>query len=102
MPIRPPLFRAFPRQSAARTDRDRALNYPTRALYRTGRWRALRAAQLAADPLCAFCARAGRAVSATVCDHVKPHRGDPAAFWAGPFQSLCASCHASAKQRQEG
>ncbi|MCJ2010440.1 ATP-binding protein [Methylobacterium sp. J-092] len=38
---------------------------------------------------------------ATVCDHVEPHRGDVERFWAGPFQSVCAHCHNSHKQRQE-
>ena len=57
--------------------------------------------QLTAEPLCAYCAKAGKVEAATVCDHIKPHRGDLVLFWAGPFQSLCQSCHSSDKQREE-
>ncbi|MCJ2010442.1 ATP-binding protein [Methylobacterium sp. J-092] len=38
---------------------------------------------------------------ASVCDHIEPHRGDVDRFWAGPFQSVCATCHNRHKQRQE-
>jgi len=76
-----------------------------RAWYRTARWRALRAHQLATEPLCRMCKAAGRVTPATVCDHVTPHRGDPERFWRGPFQSLCDAtpwrCHSSRKQQQE-
>lgn len=71
------------------------------AWYTTTRWRALRKRQLTAEPLCAYCMKAGKVEAATVCDHITPHRGDPVMFWAGPFQSLCQSCHSSDKQRQE-
>lgn len=70
-------------------------------LYRTKRWRDLRASQLMREPLCRLCEYAGEVVAATVCDHVTPHRGDEALFWAGPFQSLCADCHSRHKQREE-
>src|SRR5690349_11179799 len=35
-------------------------------------------------------------------DHRTPHRGDLAAFWAGPFDPMCASCHGkkAASERQ--
>lgn len=39
--------------------------------------------------------------SQLVCDHIEPHRGDEAKFWAGPFQTLCAPCHNGTKQRIE-
>jgi hypothetical protein len=42
-----------------------------------------------------------RITAATVCDHVHPHRGDEVLFFSGPFQSLCETCHNSAKQREE-
>lgn len=64
------------------------------------RWRRRREQQLRAEPLCAYCLRSGRAVEATVADHITPHRGDPALF-EGPLQSLCASCHSSAKAKEE-
>lgn len=64
------------------------------------RWQKRREAQLREHPLCCYCERKGRIVLATVADHVTPHRGDPALF-DGPLQSLCATCHSSAKQREE-
>lgn len=71
------------------------------AWYTTTKWRALRKRQLTAEPLCAYCMRRGRVEEAVVCDHITPHRGDPEMFWAGPFQSLCLSCHSGEKQREE-
>lgn len=70
-------------------------------LYKTTRWQRIRAHQLAGEPLCRMCAGAGRVTAATVCDHVTPHKGDVTAFHAGPFQSLCKTCHDGAKAQQE-
>lgn len=67
--------------------------------YKTAKWQKLRERQLSADPLCSMCRP--RITPATVCDHVKPHKGNEALFWSGPFQSLCATCHNSDKQRIE-
>lgn len=73
-----------------------------RRLYSTARWRRTRAAQLAAYPLCAACTRAGFVTAATVCDHVRPHKGDEALFFdPSNLQSLCAPHHDSSKQREE-
>lgn len=47
-----------------------------------------------------MCRMRGIFTVATVCDHIE-HRGDNATFWTGPFQSLCATCHNSTKQRME-
>jgi 5-methylcytosine-specific restriction protein A len=39
---------------------------------------------------------------ASVVDHITPHRGDKKLFWDyRNWQSLCAHCHNSLKQRQE-
>ncbi|MGU3418515.1 HNH endonuclease [Methylobacterium sp. D54C] len=73
----------------------------TKRLYGTARWLALRSGQLRAEPLCRLCLAEGRVTPAVVCDHVEPHRGDVDLFWAGPFQSLCKSCHSSTKQKDE-
>lgn len=70
-------------------------------LYKTARWQAVRASQLASEPLCRFCLAQGRITPATVCDHVTPYRGDVKSFWEGPWQSLCATCHSSEKQSEE-
>jgi 5-methylcytosine-specific restriction protein A len=62
-------------------------------------WRKMRAAHLAAHPLCVDCQRRGRLTAATVCDHIRNHNGDPALFYdAANLQSLCHSCHSGAKQ----
>jgi len=63
-------------------------------------WQKRREAQLRAEPLCAYCLRENCVTPATVADHIKPHRGDPVLF-AGPLQSLCATCHSSAKAKEE-
>ena len=87
--------------SRQRYDRDRDAGHAWRAWYKTSRWQKLRAAHLAANPLCAFCDRDGIATPALICDHVEPHRGDAERFWSGPFQSLCKPHHDGEKQRQE-
>jgi hypothetical protein len=75
-----------------------------RRLYNTARWRRIRADQLAREPLCRFCRKAGRVTPATVCDHVDPETKQTD-FYGGPFQSLCDAnpwrCHSSRKQQQE-
>ena len=70
-------------------------------LYDSSRWKAIRKHQLDIEPLCRFCAKHGHVTEARVCDHVEPHNGDPEKFYAGPFQSLCKTCHDSDKQRME-
>jgi len=65
-------------------------------------WQKRRAHQLRLHPLCRMCmdSLATLFVFATVADHITPHRGDRVLF-AGPLQSLCASCHSSSKQELE-
>lgn len=64
-------------------------------------WRKRRSEQLRLHPLCRLCADIwGRVTAATVADHITPHRGNPVLF-AGPLQSLCASCHSGWKQQLE-
>lgn len=70
-------------------------------LYNSARWRSIRGQQLAREPLCAICITIGQIGVADVVDHVEPHRGDPAKFWGGPFQSLCSHHHNSTKQSLE-
>lgn len=105
MPSMPSMFRALyqqPRDEQRRNyDRRRDHDEPHRRWQKTYRWQKLRARQLAAEPLCRMCADDGVLMVATVCDHIEPHRGDEAKFWAGPFQSLCAACHSREKQRAE-
>lgn len=95
---------------ASRQDADRARDRlrretdPCRKLYSTKRWRDLRMRILTRDLFTCQNASCGRVVSDTselVCDHIEPHCGDVAKFWAGPFQTLCKRCHDKVKQSEE-
>src|SRR5262245_13124542 len=66
--------------------------------YKTARWQRLRKFQLMQHPLCKFCLARGIVTAAKVVDHVVPHKGDWTAFVTGALQSLCESCHNSAKR----
>lgn len=104
MPTRPPSFRPAHQRSTLERKRDSdrvRYNAPWRAWYGTKRWRLIRETQLSAHPLCVMCIEDEIVEPATVCDHVTPHRGIEELFWSGPFQSLCAHHHNSAKQREE-
>lgn len=109
MPTRPPTFRPASGPGSTADRKARASAYearryaesPTKRLYGSARWISLRAQQLSDEPLCRTCLKDGRITPAVVCDHVMPHRGDVARFWAGPFQSLCKTCHSAEKQRED-
>lgn len=79
-------------------------------------WRKARDAWLSRHPLCEMCRQTGRAVAATVVDHIVPHRigdalrsKDQAQIAAARarfldlanWQSLCKTCHDGAKAQQE-
>jgi hypothetical protein len=73
-----------------------------RQLYKTAQWQRVRARQLAYRPLCEWCERRGQLTAATVCHHADPGaKRDPSRFYAGPFVSLCSSCHDIDAQRLE-
>jgi hypothetical protein len=101
MPTAPPTFRPSFARDRSGYDADRRKALPYRRWYGTARWRARRDAQLAAEPDCRMCAAQGVARTATVADHVDPHRGDFNAFWFGELQSLCKTHHDREKQRLE-
>jgi 5-methylcytosine-specific restriction enzyme A len=91
-------------KTARDLDRHRDRDDACRALYKTARWQRLRLAILLRDLY--TCQRTGCGTiesdtSQLVCDHVEPHNGDVAKFWAGPFQTLCKRCHDRDKQRIE-
>ena len=66
------------------------------------KWQKARERYLADRPLCADCDRQGLGPAASVVDHITPRRGDMTLFWdQANWQSLCASCHSSVKQREE-
>lgn len=80
-----------------RYDEKRRAEKPWRKWYGTPRWKQLRAAVLANEPVCRLCKKA----RSQVCDHVSLHNGDPIKFWNGPFQALCKRCHDGTKQALE-
>lgn len=75
---------------------------PWRHLYSTKRWHRLRWHQLQKEPLCRMCSVLGHVTAATVVDHKIPHKGDESLFFDDDnLQSLCKTCHDSAKQAEE-
>ena len=71
--------------------------------YDRPRWKRRRAAFLAQNPLCRFCAATSRTTLATVVDHIRSHKGDETLFWdeANNWQGLCKPCHDRAKRELE-
>lgn len=58
------------------------------------RWRRLSKLYLKKHPLCVKCLEKGRYETATVVDHIVPHRGDTKLFWDEKnWQALCKACH---------
>lgn len=89
-------------ETRAERSRLRDAVQPWRAWYHTARWQKLRWAILKRDCFtCAMCGRIEPDTSQLVCDHIEPHRGDPAKFWRGPFQCLCKACHDGPKRKAE-
>ncbi len=83
-------------------DAKRKAEQPWRGLYKTAQWRALRASQLAKQPLCERCEARGKVTPATVCHHIKPHKGDSVLFWSPHnLASSCSLCHDIDEQRIE-
>ncbi|MFN6976562.1 MAG: HNH endonuclease [Gemmobacter sp.] len=112
----------FLQRSDAQVSRERDVRLDWRRWYKTAAWQRLRWQVLVRDAFtCARCGyeaapaaearvllAAGRAdlvkgrAPEMVADHVVPHRGNEALFWAETnLQCLCRTCHDSAKQRQE-
>ena len=88
--------------SASRCDRhkkqerqeyDKRRGYPAARGYRYN-WRITSRIYLGRNPLCVECIKQRRVVTATVTDHIVPHKGDPALFWdPNNWQALCKPCH---------
>lgn len=62
------------------------------SMYRDPRWQRRKRLHRLQEPFCRPCREAGRLVPVHTVDHVTPPRGDPAAFFGGPLQSLCKRC----------
>lgn len=74
----------------------------THRLYGT-RWQKARLSFLSRSPLCVDCKDRGLIKTATVVDHVKPHKGDIGLFWdVDNWQPLCVSCHTRKTAREGG
>jgi 5-methylcytosine-specific restriction protein A len=103
MPIKPPLHRPPGWRSAAEVKRALDRQRPNASARGYGpKWRHARLAFLALHPLCVSCHGQGRSASATIVDHVVPHRGDQRLFWSeANWQGLCKPCH-DAKTAREG
>jgi len=66
------------------------------------RWQKERKHFLANNPLCVYCMKQAKITTATVVDHIVPHKGDDNLFWdANNWQPLCKTCHDSVKQSEE-
>lgn len=98
MPSRPPQHRAAgwrpykePAKQVRRRQARRAL--PTNS----ARWRKIREAQLAREPLCRCCAALNIVREATDVDHIN---GDDSDHRDCNLQSLCGSCHSRKTARE--
>ena len=73
------------------------------AMYNNRAWRAYRLAFLAEHPLCCNPFDRHGLEPASVVDHIKAHRGDPALFWdASNHQALCTACNSHKAAKYEG
>ena len=61
--------------------------------YDLRRWRRLRAAQLALEPLCRLCQESGLLTAARDVDHIVPIADGGAFDDPANFRSLCHECH---------
>ena len=68
------------------------------------RWQKIRRDYLSAHPLCVICRARGIIESATVVDHITPHKGDDVLFWDSErnWQPLCIKCHNTKTARLDG
>ena len=65
-------------------------------------WQAMRADHLLREPFCRECARNGIRTTATVVDHIQPHRGDWQRFTdRANLQSLCKYHHDKKTQQEQ-
>lgn len=98
--IKPLIGRATGDEKARHRERDTSQQW--RQWYKTSRWQKLRWSILVRDNFtCQRCGRVDVSKNGLHCDHTERHGGDEARFWSGPFQTLCAHCHNSNKQREE-
>jgi 5-methylcytosine-specific restriction protein A len=74
---------------------------PLDHLYKTQRWKNVRALHIKKIPTCARCGSFGRVAVAQVVDHHPPCGDDVAAFWDPKrYRSLCTRCHGQVRGEQ--
>ncbi|NSW92832.1 MAG: HNH endonuclease [Firmicutes bacterium] len=67
------------------------------------KWQRARKVFLTRHPLCVECQKQGRITSATVVDHIMPHKGNQELFWDETnWQPLCKWCHDRKTAREDG
>ncbi|MBE7897524.1 HNH endonuclease [Paenibacillus polymyxa] len=67
------------------------------------KWRKAREGYLRKHPLCTYCFQRGYLATATVVDHITPHRGDKQLFWdRDNWQPLCKQCHDTKTAKEDG
>jgi 5-methylcytosine-specific restriction protein A len=65
----------------------------SKKFYNSAAWAAASKRQLAREPLCAACLRAGRVRPAEIADHIIPIRDGGGRLDEANLQSLCRGCH---------
>ncbi|MRG98858.1 HNH endonuclease [Xanthomonas sontii] len=100
MPTRPPQhrpswWRPYKEDSKQAQRRQARRALPTNST----RWRRIRAAHLAGEPLCRQCALRGLVVAASDVDHID---GDDSNNDAENLQSLCRACHSRKTATENG
>ena len=97
MPKRPSTFRPqYVRSHPERRPSPTARGY-------TAAWAKASKGFLRANPLCVMCLDRNLVTSATVTDHVKPHKGDMELFWdPDNWQALCKRCHDRKTATEDG
>jgi 5-methylcytosine-specific restriction endonuclease McrA len=100
MPKRVPYHRPVTLAASSVTYRRQPARAEDNRFYCSVPWRRLRAAFLAAHPLCADCRRQGRVTAASEVHHVKERRDHPdlALDWAN-LEALCRPCHNGRRAR---
>jgi 5-methylcytosine-specific restriction endonuclease McrA len=95
MPQRIPYAPVGPRRPSRKADqRERA------AFYNRNRWKRLRAAHLAANPICESCLEAGKVTEATIVHHVKERLDAPhLAYDQDNLKSICDFHHTQLHSR---
>lgn len=106
----PPLVATLPpklgyaRSDPQATARYRRANQPSKAWYNTAWWQRARQRVLARDLYaCQECGVLVGGKGEAHIDHIEPHNEDRERFFCGDegLQTLCVTCHASVKQREE-